>query len=104
MIMAQIPKVGQRKSHVVKITGITEELLGMLDERVRQRHAMGRSEYIRELLRRDLLGESGPMLRQILAPVHKIGDAMAETDDELDVIFDGARAEVYSERQKSSGQ
>lgn len=42
-------------SHVVKVTGMSEELLGLLDARVRQQQATGRAEYIRELIRRDAL-------------------------------------------------
>ena len=102
--MAQATKSLTQKSHVVKITGITEELLGMLDDRVRQRHATGRSEYIRELLRRDLLGDAGPSLRQILAPVHEQGRTITESDEELDSLFDSARDEVYKERRQSRSQ
>ena len=50
-------------SHVVKVTGMSGELLELLDLRVRQQHAAGRAEYIRELIRRDVLAS------QILAPV-----------------------------------
>jgi hypothetical protein len=42
-------------SHVVKVTGMSEELLGLLDARVKQQQATGRAEYIRELIRRDAL-------------------------------------------------
>ena len=42
-------------SHVVKVTGMSEELLGLLDARVKQQQARGRAEYIRELIRRDTL-------------------------------------------------
>jgi len=50
-------------SHVVKVTGMSGELLELLDLRVRQQHAAGRAEYIRELIRRDVLAS------QTLAPV-----------------------------------
>ena len=99
--MAEATKMVRAKSHVVKITGITEELLGMLDDRVRERHATGRSEYIRELLRRDLLSNPAPTLGNILAPVHEQGNAMAESDDELDAVFDHARDAVHAERSQS---
>ena len=42
-------------SHVVKVTGMSEDLLALLDARVRQQHAAGRAEYVRELIRRDVL-------------------------------------------------
>lgn len=98
--MAQTTQTQSSKSHVVKVTGITDELLGMLDDRVKQRHATGRSEYIRELLRRDLLEETRPTLRQILAPVHAEGRALPDSDAELDALFDSTREEVFEERRK----
>ena len=42
-------------SYVVKVTGMSEELLNLLDARVKQQQATGRAEYIRELIRRDAL-------------------------------------------------
>jgi len=42
-------------SRVVKVTGMSEELLELLDARVKQQQATGRAEYIRELIRRDAL-------------------------------------------------
>jgi metal-responsive CopG/Arc/MetJ family transcriptional regulator len=45
----------RRASHIVKVTGMSEELLGLLDARVKQQQATGRAEYIRELIRRDAL-------------------------------------------------
>ena len=50
-----------RVSQVVKVTGMSEELLRLLDARVKQQQATGRAEYIRELIRRDaLLSASQP--------------------------------------------
>lgn len=40
---------------MVKVTGMSEELLKLLDARVKQQQATGRAEYIRELIRRDAL-------------------------------------------------
>lgn len=51
----------RRTSQVVKVTGMSEELLRLLDARVKQQQATGRAEYIRELIRRDaLLSASQP--------------------------------------------
>jgi len=49
-------------SHVIKVTGIPEELLILLDRRIQDQHSTGRAEYIRELIRRDLFGNSGNVL------------------------------------------
>ena len=51
----ELVKNKPRVSQVVKVTGMSEELLHLLDTRVRQVRATGRAEYIRELIRRDAL-------------------------------------------------
>jgi len=51
-------RVKTASSHVVKVTGMSEDLLALLDARVKQQHAAGRAEYIRELIRRDVLPAS----------------------------------------------
>lgn len=59
-------------SHTIRVSGISDELLQRLDEKVRQQHATSRAAYIRELIRRDLQSPVMPArtLREILAPVH----------------------------------
>lgn len=86
------------KSHVVKVTGISDELLQLLDERVRQRHSTGRAEYVRELIRRDVLGESVGTFREILAPVHGASQKHPQTEEELEAYFEQIRDEIYGER------
>jgi len=86
------------KSHIVKVTGITEELLKLLDERVRQRHSTGRAEYVRDLIRRDVLGESVGSFREILAPVHAAGRNHPQSEEELEAYLDQIREEVYEAR------
>jgi len=44
-----------KPSQVVKVTGMSEELLRLLDARIKEQRATGRAEYIRELIRRDAL-------------------------------------------------
>ena len=44
-----------KPSQVVKMTGMSEELLRLLDARIKEQRATGRAEYIRELIRRDAL-------------------------------------------------
>ncbi len=46
-------------SYVVKVTGMSEAMLALLDARVERQQATGRAEYIRELIRRDALTGSG---------------------------------------------
>jgi hypothetical protein len=86
------------KSHIVKVTGITDDLLRLLDERVRQRHSTGRAEYIRELIRRDVLGENVETFREILAPVHAGYQQRPPTEEELEAYFDQIRDGLYRDR------
>ena len=51
-------------SHVVKVTGMSAELLELLDAWVKQQQATGRAEYIRELIRRDALTSSAASMPQ----------------------------------------
>ena len=44
-------------THTIKISGISEDLLKRMDEKVRKQRAFGRSQYVRDLIRKDVLGE-----------------------------------------------
>ncbi|HET6385132.1 MAG TPA: ribbon-helix-helix domain-containing protein [Armatimonadota bacterium] len=85
-------------SHTIKVTGVPEELVRLLDERIKRRHAAGRSEYLRELIRKDVLGEERS-LREILAPIHEFTRSLPDTEEELDTFFDEVRDEVSKEKQ-----
>lgn len=43
--------------HTIKVTGVPDKLLKLLDQRVQERQWLGRSEYIRDLIRRDVFGD-----------------------------------------------
>lgn len=58
MLTAEKANEKSGASHVVKVTGMSAELLELLDARVKQQQATGRAEYIRELIRRDALTSS----------------------------------------------
>jgi metal-responsive CopG/Arc/MetJ family transcriptional regulator len=91
-------------SHTIKITGVSDELLKLLDERVRRRHAIGRSEYIRELIRKDVLEREDRSLAEILAAIHAESRSLPDTDDELDAFFEEVRNEVYAEREAGAAR
>lgn len=42
------------------VTGMSPELLALLDARVKEQHAAGQAEYVRELIRRDVLSKRAP--------------------------------------------
>lgn len=90
-------------SHTIKVTGVSDELLQLLDQRIQARHATGRAEYIRELIRRDVLpAESRPQgrtFRDIVAPVHAAEPA-EETEGEIEEFVDDLIAAVRRERRE----
>jgi len=88
-------------SQTIKVTGVPEELVRLLDKRVKQRHAAGRSEYIRELIRKDVLGEPHTF-REILAPVHAATADLKESEEELITFFDEVRDEVCRSKQRGN--
>jgi len=91
-------------SRTIKVTGISDELLQLLDARVQSQHGTGRSEYIRNLLRRDLLSGSESRalsqrrsFREILAPVYAAAPP-EETEAEAEQFVDDLIATVRRER------
>ena len=93
-------------AHTIKVTGVSDELLRLLDERVQAQHVTGRSEYIRELIRQDLLpptnGQAparGGSFREILVSVHAAVPA-GETEEEIDEFVDDLIATVRRERRE----
>jgi metal-responsive CopG/Arc/MetJ family transcriptional regulator len=94
-------------SHTIEVTGISDELLQLLDERVRSQHAPGRADYVRELIRRDVLCAADTptpqrgSFREILAPVHVETHRQGRTDAEVDQDIDEAIREYRTERRAS---
>ncbi|MFN3648429.1 MAG: hypothetical protein ACK47B_02515 [Armatimonadota bacterium] len=93
-------------SHTIKVTGVSDELLQLLDERIQAQHSTGRSEYIRELIRKDVLaartGSAGPQrFREILAPVHEETARQGYSDEEIDGDIEEAIQESRAERREA---
>jgi metal-responsive CopG/Arc/MetJ family transcriptional regulator len=93
-------------THTIKVTGVNDELLRLLDERVQAQHVTGRSEYIRELIRRDVLAPTEGQrearsrgFREILAPVHAAAPAN-ETEEEIEEFVDDLIALARRERRQ----
>jgi metal-responsive CopG/Arc/MetJ family transcriptional regulator len=87
-------------SHTIKVTGVSDGLLQLLDRRIEAQHATGRAEYIRELIRKDVLtGEGTPTsrtFREIVAPVHDAtppDEAEADTEQFVDDLVATVRRE-----------
>ena len=78
----------------IEVTGISEETLRLLDERVS--HLGGdRSGYVRNVLDKDL---RNPTLSDLLAPFrHQVAES-GMSEQELDDLFSEAREEVFHQR------
>lgn len=91
-------------SHTIKLSGVSDELLRLLDERVRAEQATGRSEYILDLIRQDVLSQangrpSPRTFREIVAPVHAAAPP-EETEEETERFVDDLIGTVRRERRK----
>jgi len=90
-------------SHTIKVTGVSEELLQLLDRRVQVQQAAGRAEYIRELIRRDALADEDQSqrrsFRDIVAPVHA-ATPDEETEEESEAFGEDLLATVRRERRE----
>jgi len=107
------PSKQQKPDHTIEVAGIPDDLLKLLDERVRQTGS-DRTEYILKLLQRDLL-ETPPRshrdahphadmtFAELLLPVHQQVTESGLTGEELDDLFEEIREEVWLELQKKSG-
>lgn len=83
-------------SQTIKISGVPDELMRRLDDRWRAEQYTDRSEYIRELVRRDLKAASlGEFVRQTF------GESSADlAETETANAVDAAVREVRAERRK----
>ena len=81
--------------HTIEVTGIPEETLRLLDERVRQQGG-DRAGYIRHLLDKDL---HSPTLSELLAPFRAQVVESGVEEEDLDQLFTEAREEAFLARQ-----
>jgi len=85
----------------LKITGVDEEVVRFVGERSSSLHFKGQAEYLRNLIREDMLrasAEKKSRLDSILAPLHEHADAKGYSDEDLARMFERARNEVASIR------
>ncbi len=73
-------------THTIKVTGVSDRLLDLLDRRIEEQHATSRAEYLRELIRRDVLGSvvSPSRLNDILAPTRNERTERGYTDHDIE--------------------
>lgn len=90
-------------THTIKVSGVSDSLLKLLDERIRRQHALGRSEYIRELIRKDVVpietsSVSVRSFREIVGPVHVETARLGVTEAEADDLIEAIRADRFADR------
>jgi hypothetical protein len=100
-------------THTIEVTDISDELLELLDERVRE---MGsdRASFVRELIRSELQRASPTptevpphaemTFEKILKPVHEQAAASGLDEEELESLFEETRARVRDERKRSRAE
>lgn len=62
----------------IKVTGVSDELVSLLDAKIREVHAAGRAEYVRELIRKDVLQKKRPFY-ETASPQERAKDFMEWT-------------------------
>ncbi len=96
-------------AHIIKISGVSDELLRRVDERWKGRHYADRSEYVRDLIRKDVLGEQGNAtptfsegIRSLFGALHSRANQEGWTDAEIAEDVENALIEVRQDRKKVS--
>jgi hypothetical protein len=101
-------------SHTIEVTEIPDELIELLDERIRQTGG-DRASFLRELMQRELKGTPGPCpknghpnsemsFKEILGPIHQQVEEQGTTPEELDQAFEEALVSRRAARQRSRSQ
>lgn len=92
-------------ANVVKISGISDEMMALIDAKWKAEHFADRSEYVRELVRRDLATMKAKSLsegvKEIFGTVHEQLAAYGLGESEIEADVDKALAEVRSSRKKT---
>jgi hypothetical protein len=94
-------------NHTIEVAGIPDELMRLLEARVRETGG-DRDAFIREVLVKELQDRQEPdrsakphadlTFQEILRPVHRQVAESGTTDEELDEIFEEALEQVRNER------
>lgn len=94
-------------AHTIKISGVSDELLRRVDERWKGRHYADRSEYVRDLIRKDVFGEQGNATpsfsegtRSLFGALHSRAKQEGWTDEEIAEDIENALTEVRQDRKK----
>jgi metal-responsive CopG/Arc/MetJ family transcriptional regulator len=94
------------KSHTIEVTGVSEHLLELLDKRITTQNGSGRSEYVRELIRKDVVegpvgGRRPRSFREILGPIHEETARLGIDEGTVDALLKQERALISAQRRKA---
>ena len=78
------------------IITVPDETKSALEQRARERGCSEVNKYVERLITTDLL--AAKPFDEILAPIRKTFQGSGIPEDDLDVLFEEAREEVYQER------
>lgn len=95
-------------AHTIKISGVSDELLRRVDERWKGRHYADRSEYVRDLIRKDVLGEQenatpnfSAGIRSLFRELHDKANREGWTDEAISENINVALAEVRQAKKRA---
>jgi Arc/MetJ-type ribon-helix-helix transcriptional regulator len=94
-------------AHTIKISGLSDELLSRVDERWKGRHYADRSEYVRDLIRKDVLEEAPSFSEGIRSLFRGLRDNETHielSEEEIAADVEEAVSEVRLDRRKNSRQ
>lgn len=89
-------------THTIEATGIPDDLFRRLDERV-QAHGGDLSEYVREVLEKDLgvpSAQEAMTFDEITALMRRDFKESGMTEEEFDTLIEEAREEVWRKKSK----
>jgi hypothetical protein len=88
------------KDRTIEVAGISDELLGQLDERARQ-IGIDRNSYVRKIIERAVAPpRAAATLGGLLTPVHDFTEAHGISDKDVERFFNDQVAESRRQRRK----
>ena len=97
-------------ANTIKISGVSDELLSLVEKRWKGQHYADRADYVRDLIRRDLVGGAAPTalpsfsegVRSLFGALHKEIGEKGYSEAEIAKDVEGALREVRAARKPKS--
>lgn len=94
-------------AHTIKISGVSDELLSLIENRWRGQHYADRAEYVRDLIRRDIVAKDLPSvpqpsfsesIRSLFGALHEEVGKQGYAVDEIESDVERALTEIRTNR------